>query len=95
MSENTQGKLSDFDVNSDLSSNVSGTSVDFFTKFNIHGGWKSLLLFQFQKQFSFTVIISVAVAYFVVLKDAVCALGTYQSWWIEKDYSHIRLRKSI
>lgn len=88
----TDASLSQSDVNSITESAV---SVDFFTKFNIHGGWKSLLLFQFQSQFLFTIMISVVVSYSLVLLDAAYALGVYRLRWIEKSYDGASIRKYI
>ncbi|KAK9744751.1 hypothetical protein QE152_g7567 [Popillia japonica] len=76
---------------SNHSSNSHDSAVDFFTKFNIHGGWKSLLLYQFELQFSFLIMLSVVISYSAVLLDAAFALGVYRVRWIEKTYDRFSI----
>lgn len=80
---------------SNHSSNSHDSAVDFFTKFNIHGGWKSLLLYQFELQFSFLIMLSVVISYSAVLLDAAFALGVYRVRWIEKTYDRFSIRKYV
>ena len=54
------------------------SNVDLLTKFKSHSGWKSILLYQFRKQFSIIIITSIYLSCIMVLMQGAIALNMDQ-----------------